>query len=92
MDGDALAGAGRFLFTQRRGGVAGLAGDRGVFGLLGQVGVEAMLREELGAAGLVAEEFVALLVALADARDVARKRVRGRIVGVQVLSESRRAV
>ena len=41
-----------------------------------EVGVEAVRVEKDGAGGFVAQQFVRLLVALANARDVPRERVR----------------
>ena len=54
--------------------------------MLGQV--EAGLLEEGGAGLVVGEELVRLLVALADAGDVARQLVRGLVVLVEVFGEA----
>ena len=80
VDGDALrrpaCGPGR---AGRTGGCR--------FRLLGEVGVEAVVLHEFRAGGFVAEELVGLLVALADAGDVARQLVRLGIVLVEIFGE-----
>ena len=98
VDRDAFLGGEGFLFygRRRRGRSASeLAAYVGVgcggLDLVGEVGVELVGVEKLGAAVFVAEKLVGLLIAFADAGDVAWKRARGRVLRIEILGE-RRAV
>ena len=62
------------------------AGDGGL-DLVGEVGVESVGAEEPGAGVFVAEEFVALFIAFADAGDVAGEGTRRGVLGVEIFGE-----